>query len=103
MFLDGKDLRPLPIEERRAELRRLIPRWPKSRQQFSDAIEGSDHNVFAAAEQMGLEASCPSGSVRITRAGASTPGAGLNCWTESALVLIGTESRQTKRRTHGPA
>jgi bifunctional non-homologous end joining protein LigD len=29
MFLDGKDLRAVPIEERRAELRCLIPRSPK--------------------------------------------------------------------------
>jgi ATP-dependent DNA ligase len=50
MFLDGKDLRALPSEERRAELRRLIPRSPKSRLQFSEAIAGCGPDVFAAAE-----------------------------------------------------
>jgi len=40
----------LPIEERRAELRRLIPRSPKSRLQFSEAIAGSGPYVFASAE-----------------------------------------------------
>src|SRR5215472_5197275 len=55
MFLDGKDLQTLPIEERRAELRRLIPRSPKSRLQFGEAIAGSGPDVFASAERLGLE------------------------------------------------
>jgi bifunctional non-homologous end joining protein LigD len=55
MFLDGKDLRALPIEERRAELRRPIPGSPKSRLQFSEAIAGSGPDVFAGAERLGLE------------------------------------------------
>jgi bifunctional non-homologous end joining protein LigD len=55
MFLDGKDLRVLPIEERRAELRRLIPRSPKSHLQYREAIAGSGPEVFAASERMGLE------------------------------------------------
>jgi ATP-dependent DNA ligase len=55
MFLDGKDLRALSLEERRAELRRLIPRSPKSRPQFSEGITGNGPEVFASAERMGLE------------------------------------------------
>ena len=51
MFLDGKDLRALPIEERRAELRRPIPGSPKSRLQFSEAIAGSDPEVTARARR----------------------------------------------------
>ena len=55
MFLDGKDLRTLTIEDRRAELRQLIPRSLKSRLQFSEAIAGDGPKVFASAEQLGLE------------------------------------------------
>jgi bifunctional non-homologous end joining protein LigD len=54
MFLDGEDLRTLPVEERRTELRRLMPRSPKSLLQFSEAIAGDGPDVFAAAEQLGL-------------------------------------------------
>jgi hypothetical protein len=55
MFLDGKDLRALAVQERRAELRRLIPRSRKSRVQFSEAIAGSGPDIFASAERLGLE------------------------------------------------
>jgi ATP-dependent DNA ligase len=51
MYRDGKDLRALPLEERRAELRRLMPRSPKSRLQFSEAIAASGPDVFASAER----------------------------------------------------
>jgi ATP-dependent DNA ligase len=72
MFLDGKDLRALPVEERRAELRRMIPRSPKSRLQFSEAIAGSGAEVFASAERLGLEGivSKRLGSVAASIAGA---------------------------------
>jgi ATP-dependent DNA ligase len=52
IFLDGRDLRAVPLEERRAELRRLIPRSPKSRLQFSEAIAGDGSAVFASADLM---------------------------------------------------
>jgi ATP-dependent DNA ligase len=44
-----------PLQERRAALRRLIPRSPKSHLQFSEDIAGDGDNVFASAEQLGLE------------------------------------------------
>jgi ATP-dependent DNA ligase len=50
ILLDGKDLRAMPIEERRAQLRRLIPRSPKSRLQYSEAIAANGAKVFASAE-----------------------------------------------------
>jgi ATP-dependent DNA ligase len=91
MFLDGKDLRAQPIEERRAELRRLIPRSPKSCLQFSEAIVGSGPDVFAAAVRMGLEGIVSKRLGSHYRSGRVDSWYKVKCWTESALILIGTE------------
>ena len=55
LFLDDKDLRTVPLEERRRALRKLMPRSPKSHLQFSEEIAGDGAEVFAAADRMGLE------------------------------------------------
>jgi ATP-dependent DNA ligase len=80
MFLDGRDLRCLSIEERRAELRHLIPRSPKSRPQFSEEIAGEGAAVFASAGRLGLEGIVSKASYRsvsglTTGAGGSRAGA----------------------------
>jgi ATP-dependent DNA ligase len=91
MFLNGRDLRTAPIEERRAELRRLIPRSPKSRRQFSEAIPGNGPAVFAGAERLGLEGIVSKRLGSHYRSGRVDNWRKVKCWTESALVLIGTE------------
>jgi ATP-dependent DNA ligase len=89
MFLDGKDLRTLPIEDRRTELRQLIPRSLKSRLQFSEAIAGDGPKVFASA--VGLEGIVSKRLGSHYRSGRVDSWRKVKCWTESALVLIGTE------------
>jgi DNA ligase D-like protein (predicted ligase) len=91
IFLNGRDIRALPIEERRAELRRLIPRSPKSRLQFSEAIAGSGPDVFGAAERMGLEGIVSKRLGSHYRSGRVDSWCKVKCWTESVLILIGTE------------
>jgi bifunctional non-homologous end joining protein LigD len=98
-FLDGKDLRWLPIGERRAELQRLIPRSPKSRLQFSEAIAGNGAEVFASAERLGLEGIVSKRVGSHYRSGRLDSWRKIKCWTESDLIL----RRQTKRRSRGPA
>ena len=91
MSLDGEDPRTLPVEERRAELRRLMPRSPKSRLQFSEAIAGDGPDVFAAAERMDLEGIVSKRLGSHYRSGRVDNKRKVKCWTESALTLIGTE------------
>jgi ATP-dependent DNA ligase len=100
MFLDGKDLRALPIEERRAELRRLMPRSPKSRLQFSESIAGSGADVLASAERLGLEGIVSKRLGSHYRRGRVDSCRKVKCWTESALVLIGIE---LDKRSGAPA
>jgi DNA ligase D-like protein (predicted ligase) len=91
MFLNDKDHRTLPLEERRAELRRLIPRSAKSRLQFSEAIAASGPDVFASAERLGLEGIVSKRLGSHYRSGRVDTWRKVKCCTESALVLIGTE------------
>ena len=88
------------LEERSAELRRIVPPSPKSRLQFSEAIAGSGPDVFAEAEGMRLEgvvskrvgSHCRSGRIDTCRK--------IKCWVESELILIGME---LDKRTGAPA
>jgi ATP-dependent DNA ligase len=91
MFLDDEDLRALPLEERRAELRRLIPRSPKSRLQFSEAIDDAGAAVFASAEKLGLEGIVSKRLGSHYRSGRVDTWRKIKCWAESELILIGTE------------
>jgi hypothetical protein len=91
MFLNDEDLRALPIEERRAELRRLIPRSPKSRLQFSEAIAGAGAEGFASAERLGLEGIVSKRVGSHYRSGRVDTWRKVKCWAESALILIGTD------------
>ena len=54
MFLDGKDLRTLPIEKHRGELWRRTPRSPKSRLRFSEAIPGDGTDMWSSSSRHGL-------------------------------------------------
>ena len=55
LYLNGEDLRGLPLHERKRRLRRLIPRAKTSRVLFSDHIEANGREVFRAACRMDLE------------------------------------------------
>jgi bifunctional non-homologous end joining protein LigD len=55
LWLNGEDLRALPLYERKKRLRKLIPRSKKSRLLFSDHIEQNGRDVFQAACGMDLE------------------------------------------------
>ena len=54
LWLDGRDLRNLPIEERRAKLEALV-RGADAPLTFSTAIQGELHAVLEAARTAGLE------------------------------------------------
>jgi bifunctional non-homologous end joining protein LigD len=56
LHLNGKDLLSAPLVERRETLRRFLEGAARDRAiHFSEHIEGSGAEVFAAAERMGLE------------------------------------------------
>jgi len=79
------------LEDRRKELRRLIPASPKSRLQFSEEIADDGAKVFASAEQLGLEGIVSKRLGSKYKSGRVNTWRKTKCWTESTLVLIGTE------------
>ncbi|HET7364645.1 MAG TPA: DNA ligase D, partial [Burkholderiales bacterium] len=52
-FLEGEDLRPLPLEERKARLARALKKSPAVR--LSEHLEGEAHEVLDKACKLGLE------------------------------------------------
>jgi bifunctional non-homologous end joining protein LigD len=55
LFLDGKDLRSLPLHERKRELASLLRRARSPRIRLTEHIEGAGERVFAQACKLGLE------------------------------------------------
>ena len=57
LYLDGKDLRSLPLLERKATLRDLLGRLPKSETtlRYSEHTRGDGSRFFAEAAKLGLE------------------------------------------------
>ncbi|MEI9948747.1 MAG: DNA ligase D [Pseudomonadota bacterium] len=57
LYLDGVDLRPLPLLERKAKLQALLGRLPKSETtlRYSDHTQGNGARFFAEAAKLGLE------------------------------------------------
>jgi bifunctional non-homologous end joining protein LigD len=91
LFLDGKDLRSLPLAERRRQLQRLLPKSTKALLQFSQAIAGDGSAVFAEADRMGLEGIVSKRLDSRYRSGRSDQWRKIKAWTESRFVLVGTE------------
>jgi bifunctional non-homologous end joining protein LigD len=56
LYLNGYDLRKLPLTERKALLKKLIA---KTDIQYSESFEGDGREIFAHACKIGLKASSP--------------------------------------------
>ncbi|MDM0001418.1 DNA ligase D [Variovorax sp. J22P240] len=54
-FLDGRDLRDLPVEERRAQLVRLLGKKPPAALRLSEAFEVSPRDLLASSAHLGFE------------------------------------------------
>lgn len=54
-FLDGRDLRRVPLEERRALLARLLGEKPPASLRFSDAFDAAPRDLLASSARIGFE------------------------------------------------
>ncbi|MDM0009282.1 DNA ligase D [Variovorax sp. J22G73] len=54
-FLDGEDLRALPVEERRARLAKLLGRKPPAPLRLSEAFEASPRDLLLSSARIGFE------------------------------------------------
>ena len=54
-YFDGKDLRNVPLEARRATLQNVLAKSPSDTVRFSEAFEAQAQSVFTSACKLGLE------------------------------------------------
>ncbi|MDM0013937.1 DNA ligase D [Variovorax sp. J22P168] len=54
-FLDGEDLRTLPVEQRRARLAQLLTRRPPASLRLSEAFESAPRDLLASSAKLGFE------------------------------------------------
>jgi ATP-dependent DNA ligase len=80
LFLDGEDLRRLPLIERRARLNALLPRDTRRAIQFSDHYEGQGAVLFKQGVQWALKALCRNGRSVLTRAAHRSSGSRPRTW-----------------------
>ncbi len=55
LFLDGEDLRALPVEERRARLAQLLGKKPPAGLRLSEAFEAPPRELLASSAELGFE------------------------------------------------
>ena len=97
LFLDGEDLRRLPLIERRGKLRDLLPRDQRWAIQFSDQWEGSGAALFTKACAMGLEGIVSKRALSPYRSGPSKFWLKTKNVVESELILLGTDYDNERR------
>ena len=91
LFMDGTDVRRLPLVERREELRKLIPMNPRGAIQFSDHYEGEGSELFKRACGMGLEGIVSKRALSPYKSGPSRFWLKTKNVVESELILLGTD------------
>ena len=91
MHLNGRDLRPKPIFERRALLKGLLGSDEESRIQFSEEFGGDGDALFNACAHHGLEGLVSKHALAPYRSGRSKTWLKTKCFTESTFVVVGTD------------
>ena len=92
LFLDGKDLRDCPIEQRQAKLRWLIRPDPGSPLQFIDQFDGDGIAFFQKACMLGLEGIVSKRVLSPYRSGPSKFWLTTRNMVESELILVGIDT-----------
>jgi bifunctional non-homologous end joining protein LigD len=91
LHLDGEDLRDQSLLDRRTQLKELVGRDRTSPLQFSDEFTGDSAAFFRACAEHGLEGLVSKLASSRYRSGRSKTWLKSKCFTESDLVIIGTD------------
>ena len=91
LYLNGNDLRDWPLLERRAKLRELLGPDDANPLQFSEEFTGDAAAFFRACAEHGLEGIVSKLASSRYRSGRSKLWLKSKCFTESSLVIIGTD------------
>ena len=92
LHLDGEDLRPAPLIERRERLFELIGcHDPGCRIQHSEHVIGGGGAMFNACDRMGLEGIVSKRIRSRYRSGRSPQWLKVKCWAEGEFIVVGIE------------
>ncbi|WP_245895298.1 ATP-dependent DNA ligase [Devosia submarina] len=91
LHLNGGDLRPAPLEERRAKLRLLISQVPGSRIVMSDEYDGDGAAFFDLVSDLDLEGMVSKRKGSRYWSGSSEAWRKTKCWAVSTMAVIGVE------------
>ena len=91
LHLNGEDLRDQPLDGRRAKLKAIVGRDRTSPIQFSDEFIGDGAAFFRACAKHGLEGVVSKLASSRYRSGLSKTWLKSKCFTESDLIIIGTD------------
>lgn len=91
LWLDGEDLRRLPLVKRRERLQSLLPKDQRFPIQFSEHWEGSGAALFKKACEMGLEGIVSKRALSAYKSGPSKFWLKTKNVVESELILLGTD------------
>jgi len=91
MHLNGEDLRPKPLFERRALLKGLLRSDEESRIQFSEEFGEDGDALFSSCAEHGLEGIVSKHALSPYSSGRSKTWLKIKCFTESTFVVVGTD------------
>jgi bifunctional non-homologous end joining protein LigD len=92
LWQDGKDLRKLPVQERRSHLEELMGvASPYSALQFSEALAGDGAAVFARPTSLGWKVLSQSGLAHLIKSGRQTSWLKTKCMMEGEFVVLDAE------------
>ncbi len=100
-YLNGFDMREVPVEERRAELKKVLPGSKKELLRFSEAFAVNSENILASACAMSLEGVIGKrvGSTYVSRR--SGDWIKLKCRLRQEFVIVGYTQPQGNRSGFG--
>jgi bifunctional non-homologous end joining protein LigD len=100
-FFDGRDMRSLPLDERRAELKRVLEASVSDRVRVSEVFDVAIESVLGSACKLGLEGVIAKRRDSAYRAGRSTDWIKLKCGQRQEFVIGGYTDPQGARRGFG--
>ncbi|WP_149805013.1 ATP-dependent DNA ligase [Mesorhizobium sp. NFR06] len=94
LYLNGHDLRDMPLKDRREILQALIPAG--GRIQFSEALPGTGDAVYHLACQAGLEGIVSKRLDSVYRSGSTMNWRKIKCYAEKEMDIIGVKREAGK-------